>query len=118
MSLNVQPLSSGTAVQSAAADNAVATATVPVQAGVSNYLVGFWADYDVTVSAIKSVTVTRTYGGASKVEVYLHDFTNGPFGLPLPGVIHGDEGTAITVALAASGAGSTNGRVIAYYFTN
>ena len=111
MSIQAQVLTAGTAVQSAAADNATATATVPAIAGMTNKLLGFSADYDVAVAAIKTVTVT-----GKVTVVYNWDFANGPFHLPLPGPIPGVLGATITVALEASGAGSTNGRVVAYFF--
>ena len=117
MSINAQPLLSGTDVQ-ASADNAIATATIPAISGVQNFFTGFNADYDKEVSAFKTVTVTRTVAGASVVRTYNWDFTNGPFTLLLPGVVHGQPNSAITVALAASGTGATTGYITAYYFTN
>ena len=117
MSINAQPLISGTDVQ-ASADNAIATATVPAIPAVQNFLVGFHADFDKAVALFKTVTVTRTVADATVTRIYNWDFTNGPFTLPLPGVVHGQPNSAITVALAASGTGATTGYITAYYFTN
>ncbi len=111
MSIQAQILTSGTAVQSAAADNAIATATVPAITGMTQRLIGIWADYDVAENSIRSITVT-----GDVTLVFLWDFTDGSANIALPGPIRSALGGAITVALQASGTGSTSGRVIAFHF--
>ncbi len=113
MSIAAQVLLAGTATQSAAVDNAIATATIAATPAVIQRVLGVSADYSATVSAIKTITIT-----GKVTVVHRWDFTNGPFHLALPGPIPGVVNTAVTVALEASGTGGTTGRVTAYHFAN
>lgn len=113
MSIQAQVLTAGTATQSAAVDDATATATIAATPGVIQRVLGISADYSATVSAIKTITVV-----GKVTVVFRWDFTNGPFHVALPGPIPGTMNTAVTVALEASGAGGTTGRVTAYHFAN
>ena len=108
MSINTRPLLGGRVVQSAAADNATATATVAAIEGVSHMVLGVEAHYDVAVTSIKAIVITA----GTEVYTIRWDFTNGLFAFALPVAIRTPlSNTAVTATLAASGAGSTNGYV-------
>ena|SRR5207248_11725867 len=98
----------GDVVQSAAADNAIATASKAATANARHFVSGIAADYSVAVALIK--TVTLKLGGVAKL-IYRWDFSKGPFLHNFPVPIHGDYNAAVSVELEASGTGGTTGRV-------
>lgn len=55
-------------IQSASADNAVATAWLPGSSGQTRYCLGIYADYSVAVAAIKTITLKR--GGTANTGPY------------------------------------------------
>ncbi len=115
MSIQAQVLIAGTPTQSAAADNAVATATVAAIAGMTHYILGVSADFDIAVSAIVTITILQ---GSTALVVYEWDFTNGAFHFAFPTTMKGVVGGAVSATLAASGTGGTSGRITLYTFPN
>lgn len=115
MSIQAQVLIAGDVTQSTAADNATATATVSGIPGVTHRMLGVSADYDVAVSAIKTITIIQ---GSTTVLVLKWDFANGAFHFAFPVALRGALAGAVSATLEASGAGSTNGRVSLYHFAN
>jgi hypothetical protein len=103
-------LLNGDVFQSSATDNATATVTRAAVGGVRHFVGGLAADYSAAVSAIKTVTLTRVVAGSTVTLVYRWDFAKGPFLHNLPLVVHGDQNTAVSVALEASGTGGITGR--------
>ena len=115
MSIQAQVLVSGEVTQSAAADNATATATVAAITGMTHRMLGVSADYDVAVTSIKTITIKQ---GSTTVVVFKWDFTNGAFHFAFPAALRGVLGGAVSATLEASGASSTNGRISLYHFAN
>lgn len=100
-------------VQSAAADNATATATVVAPKGSRVAITGLMAHYSADVDAHKIVTVK--FGTTSKM-VIDWDFVNGPLFLSFPSPVNNQEvGENVSAELAASGAGGTTGQVALFY---
>ena len=114
MAANTAPLLRGRVVQSAAADDAIATATVAAIEGVTHLVLGVQAQYSLAVTAIK--TITLTVGGVATV--FRHDFTNGAFAYNFPVALGGDPNVAVTCALEASGTGGTNGEAVVWVAEN
>ena len=104
-------LLNGDVVESAGADNATATAAKAATQATRHFIGGIEAHYSATVSAIKTITVTRTVAGQSVTKTYKWDFAKGPFVHNFPLLIHGDYNTAVSVALDASGTGGILGQV-------
>jgi hypothetical protein len=98
----------GAAVQSATADNAIATVTLAATQGVRHFIAGIDADYSVAVALIKTITLKF---GATTVFVWRWDFSKGPFQRNFPVAVHGDYNQAVTVELEAAGNGGQTGRV-------
>ena len=115
MSVQMASLLRGIPTQSAGVANGTATATVAAIAGVQHLVFGVEANYDVGVSAIK--TVTLKHGGVTWV-TFRWDFTNGPFVFNLPVALKSAQNEAVTAELQASGAGGTTGYITLYTATN
>jgi hypothetical protein len=111
MSIHAQALLAGNVAQDSA-DNDVATATQAAVPNQEHYITGIYAEYDAAVELFKSITVT--YGGGTLV--FNHDFTNGAFAFAFPSILKGGSGTAVSVALAASGSGGTTGKAMIFTF--
>ena len=111
MAVNTAALLRGQLTQSAAADDAIATATVAAIESTTHLVFGIQAQYTLAVTAIK--TITLTVGGVATV--FRHDFTNGAFAYNFPVALHGDPNVAVTCALEASGTGGTDGDVIVWH---
>jgi hypothetical protein len=107
-------LLNGDVIESPAADNATATITKAATAAQRHFLGGIEAHYTGAVSAIRTITITRTIAGQSVTKTYKWDFTRGPFVHNFPLLVHGDYNTALSVALDASGAGGVSGVVAAW----
>ena len=101
-------------VREVSADNATATLTKAATAGQRTFVGGIEAHYSATVSAIKTITMTRTVNGAPVTKVYKWDFAKGPFVHNFPLLVHGDYNTAVTFDLEASGTGGTIGTIAAW----
>ncbi len=114
MSVQMAPLLRGLVVQSAGADDAIATATVAAIEGVTHIVLGVQAHYDAAVTATK--TITLTVGGVATV--FRHDFTNGAFAYNFPVALSGDPNVAVTCALEASGTGGTEGQAMVWFAEN
>ena len=115
MSIQAQILVAGNVMQSTTADNATATATVAAITGATHRMLGVSADYDVAVTAIKTITIIQ---GSTTLIAYKWDFTNGAFHFAFPAALRGVLSGAVSATLEASGAGSTNGRISLYHFAN
>lgn len=98
----------GEGVQSAAVDNATATASKAAAGGVQHAIMGIDADYSPAVAALR--TITLKFGTAAKF-VWRWDFAKGPFVRNLPVPWHAGEEEAVSVELEASGTPGTTGRV-------
>lgn len=107
MSIGTAPLLRGKHTQSAAADNATATATVAAVANQRHMILGVEAHFSAAVTAIVAVTVN--YNSLTWTERW--DFTNGPFFFNFPVGLMGAVGSTVTATLGASGTGGTNGYV-------
>jgi len=103
-------LLNGDVIESAGADNAVATAAKAATMATRHFIGGIEANYSAAVSAIKTVTITRVVQGVTVTKTYRWDFAKGPFVHNFPLLIHGDYNTQVSVALEASGTGGTVGR--------
>ncbi|KKN06676.1 hypothetical protein LCGC14_1074730 [marine sediment metagenome] len=116
MSVQMAALLRGTPTQSTGVANGTATATVAAIAGVQHLVFGVEANYDVGVSAIKTITIK--HGGVTWV-TFRWDFTNGPF-VPseFPVALKAALNEAVTAELQASGAGGTTGYVTLYTATS
>jgi hypothetical protein len=115
MSIQTAALLRGKVTQSAAADNATATATVSAITHQSHYVLGVEAHYDAAVSAIKTVTIKH---GSTTWQVFRWDFTNGPFFFSFPVAFKGANNEAVSAELEASGSGGTDGLVTIYTALN
>lgn len=115
MSASVLPLIAGMVVQSAAADNATAAATVAAANGVTHVALGLHADYSAAPAAgYKTITLKK---GATTIMVFRHDFALGEFVMPLPAGVRGDHDGAISAELQASGTGGVTGRVALFHIS-
>lgn len=112
--IEAQALLNGACVQSSAADNAIATATLSATSGSRHWIGSIEADYSAAVALIK--TVTLKFGGVTQF-VWRWDFSKGPFARGLGFAVHGDYNTAVTVELEASGTGGVTGRVGVFKMT-
>jgi hypothetical protein len=106
MSSQTAPLLRGSATQSAAADNATATATKAATAAVKRLILGVEAQYDIGVAAIRTLTLNVA---GSEVKNWEWDFTNGPFLFMFPVALKTEINEAVTLVLEASGSGGTSG---------
>ena len=113
--ISAQALLAGKVTQSAAADNATATATVSAIAGQTHFMLGISADYNVALNAIQTITIIQ---GSTTILVFEWDFNNGAFHFAFPAALKGVLGGAVSATLQASGAGSTFGRISLYHFEN
>lgn len=112
----VLPLISGQVVQSAAVDNATATATVAATLAVRHIALGLHADYSAAPAAgFKTITLKK---GSSTIVIFRHDFTQGAFVMPLPVGLGGDSNQAISAELQASGTAAVTGRVALFFISN
>jgi hypothetical protein len=111
MSIGTAPLLRGKATQSAAADNATATATVAAVANQKHLVLGVEAHYDAAVSTFQTVTIKH---GSTTWITHRWDFSNGPFIMNYPVALLGSNNEAVSAELQASGAGGTDGYVILY----
>lgn len=89
-------------------DNATATATAPAAGGTQHIMTGCIADYSAEVALFRTITFKK---GSTTLCVVRWDFSKGPCILPLPGVLRGDPGGAVSVELQASGSAGVTGRV-------
>lgn len=114
-------LANSKAVESSAADNATATASVaaessfPAGLGQANHITGFAANYSAAPSAgYKTITFKKD---ATTLFTLRHDFANAGNILPsaLPTPVHGDLGGAVSIELQASGTGGVTGTVLMFY---
>lgn len=111
----------GGQVAQATADNAIATATATPHISTLGHqgrltLRGFSANFSINVAVVKTVTVTYTNNDdASVTLIFDWDHVLGAHYLQFPNAIACKPGTAATAALAASGAGGTNGRIKLFY---
>ncbi len=115
MSVQTAALLRGSGTQSSGVANGTATATVSAIAAQAHLVFGVEANYDIGVSAIK--TITLKHGGTTWV-TFRWNFTNGPFVFNLPVVLKGAQNEAVTAELEASGAGGTTGYITLYTATN
>ena len=115
MSLAAQILVSGKVTQSAAADNAIATATVAAIPSQTHRMMGVHAEFDAAVALYKVITIIQ---GVTTVMTINHDFTNGEFAFAFPVSLKGVMGGAVSATLAASGTGGINGRISLFTFAN
>lgn len=111
----------GSLIQSSAADNATATATLNaiVNAGARGkyFLTGVEAHYSAAVALIKTITINYTDQGGNAVAYTMPwDFTNGDLIVGFPGIIACKEGTGVTATLTGSGTGGTTGQITLFYF--
>ena len=106
MSVQTGPLLRGSATQSAAADNATATATLAATAGAQRLILGVEAQYNVAENSIRTLTLNIA---GSEVKNWEWDFTNGPFLFMFPVALKTGVNEAVTLVFEASGTGNTSG---------
>jgi hypothetical protein len=113
MTVAAELLRNGKGVQSAAVDNAVATASVPAASSVRHAVMGIDADYSAAPAA-GFKTITLKFAAVTKF-IWRWDFTKGPFARNLPAPWHGEHGEAVSVELEASGTPAVTGRAGLWY---
>ena len=106
MSSHSAPLLRGSATQSAAADNATATATLAATVATKRLILGVEAQYNVAENSIRNLTLNVA---GSEVKNWEWDFRNGPFFFMFPVAIKTDVNEAVTLVREASGTASTSG---------
>src|SRR3972149_10968230 len=93
----VLPLISGQVAQSAAADNALATATQAATLAVRHLALGLHADSSAAPAAgFKTITLKK---GTTTIMVFRHDFTQGEFVISLPVGLGADYNQALSAEL-------------------
>ena len=115
MSVQLAPLLRGSVVQSSAADNTLATATVSAIDAVQHFILGVEAHFSADVSSRKTVTIKR---GSTTLIVFRWDFTNYLFAFSFPVALKSDYNEAVSAELEASGSGGTSGYVSIWTATN
>lgn len=106
----------GRCVESAAADNALATATVAAVGAVRHFITGISADYSAAPAAGFKLIQIKLNGVVVK-NIRWDPTKSMPLWWGGPGLLHGDYNQPVSAELVASGTATVTGIVTLYVFS-
>lgn len=105
----------GKVTESAAADNAVAVATVGAIAAARIFITGVKADYSAAPTAIFKV-IRIKFAGVTVYTISWDPLKGSPLWFGFPGHIHADYNVGITAELDPSGTATVLGRIAVFTY--